>query len=172
MQPSSRPNERDIISPTPLMGSNKLGMASGWSSTFETQAAIDPDDGNANETDHVGALPGPREPFTQVTHPKLQNVPSFGTLLKDYTVQGPNRFEAPVYAEGAVPSPPVAQQVEIDVNLILRYPGTISKQPSLVTLSCFLPRERLKFVSVAMPAITCQWHIYSTLLWRQWNSVR
>lgn len=111
VQPSSQNNERDTISSTPLMGSNKLGMASGWSSAFETQV-VDTEDGNANETDHVGALPGPREPLSPVTHTKLQNVPSFGTLLKDYTVQGPNRFEAPVYAEGAVPSPP--QQVEIE----------------------------------------------------------
>lgn len=111
MQPSSQNNEHDTISPTPVMGSNKLGMASGWSSAFETQA-VDTEDGNANETDHVGALPGPWEPLSPVTHTKLQNVPSFGTLLKDYTVQGPNRFEAPVYAEGAVPSPP--QQVEIE----------------------------------------------------------
>ena len=104
------------------MGSNKLGMASGWSSAFETQAAVDTADGNANETDHVAPLPGPREPLSQVMHTKLQNVPSFGTLLKDYTVQGPNRFEAPVYAEGAVPISPAAQQVESDVNLILIYP--------------------------------------------------
>ena len=113
------------------MGSNKLGMASGWSSTFETQAVlVDTDDGNANETDHVAALPGPREPLSQVTHTKLQNVPSFGTLLKDYTVQGLNRFEAPVYAKGAVPSPPATQQVEIDVSLAFIYPGKISKQTS------------------------------------------
>lgn len=122
VQPSSQGNERDTISPTPLMGSNKLGMASGWSSAFETQAAVETDGGNANEADHVGPLPCPREPLSQVTHAKLQNVPSFGTLLKDYTVQGPNRFEAPVYAEGAVPLPPAAQQVESDVNCILIYP--------------------------------------------------
>jgi len=93
------------------MGSNKLGMASGWSSAFETQAAVETDGGNANEADHVGPLPCPREQLSQVTHAKLQNVPSFGTLLKDYTVQGRNRFEAPIYAEGAVPLPPAAQQI-------------------------------------------------------------
>lgn len=116
---SSQGNERDTISPTPLMGSNKLGMASGWSSAFETQVAVDTEDGNANEADHVGPLPGPREPLSQVTHTKLQNVPSFGTLLKDYSVQRPNRFEAPVYAGGTLPLPLAAQQVESDVILFL-----------------------------------------------------
>ena len=137
---SSQDSQRDMVSPTPLMGSNKLGMASGWSSAFETQAAVDSDDGRANETEHVRPLPGPREPLSQVTHTKLQNVPSFGTLLKDYTVQGLNRFEAPVYTEGAVPSPPAAQQVEINVtgNLILIYAGKISRQTSLVTLTCII----------------------------------
>lgn len=130
---SSQSSERDTISPTPLMGSNKLGMASGWSSEFETQAAIDTENGEANEADHVGPLPGPREPLSQVTHTKLQNVPSFGTLLKDYTVQGPNRFEAPVYAGGTPLLPLTAQQVKSDVNLILIYPGRISKQTSLMT---------------------------------------
>lgn len=108
---SSQSSERDTISPTPLMGSNKLGMASGWSSEFETQAAIDTENGKAYEADHVGPLPGPREPLSQVTHTKLQNVPSFGTLLKDYTVQGPNRFEAPVYAGGTPLLPLTAQQI-------------------------------------------------------------
>lgn len=148
VQPSSQGNERDTISPTPLMGSNKLGMASGWSSAFETQAAVETD-GNANEADHVGPLPCPREPLSQVTHAKLQNVPSFGTLLKDYTVQGPNRFEAPVYAEGAVPLPPAAQQVESDVNFILIYPGKISKQASLITLIILIcPSEEIEMTDI------------------------
>ena len=139
VQPSSQGDERDTISPTPLMGSNKLGMASGWSSAFETQTAVHTVDGNTNEADHVGPLPGPREPQRQVTHTKLQNVPSFGTLLKDYTVQGPNRFEAPVYAEGEVPIPPAAQQVESDVNIIptlhcISQKDLCSKQTSLITL--------------------------------------
>ncbi len=111
LDPSSSGNERDTLSPTPLMGSNKLGMAIGWSSAFETQA-VDTVDGTAIEqTDQVGPLPSPQEPLSPMTPTKIQNVPSFGTLLKDYTVQGPNRFEAPVYADGAVPTQP--QQVEI-----------------------------------------------------------
>ena len=130
---SSPGNERDTISPTPMMGSNKLGMASGWSSEFETQAAVDTEDSTANEADHVGPLPGLREPLSQVTHTKLQNVPSFGTLLRDYSVQGRNRFEAPAYAGGTLPLPLVAQQVENDVILILIFSGKISKQASLIT---------------------------------------
>ncbi|KAL9971169.1 hypothetical protein ACROYT_G023660 [Oculina patagonica] len=111
-------NERDTLSPTPLMGSNKLGMAIGWSSAFETQA-VDTVDGTAIEqTDQVGPLPSPQEPLSPMTPTKIQNVPSFGTLLKDYTVQGPNRFEAPVYADGAVPTqpqqiPPAKKQPEV-----------------------------------------------------------
>lgn len=98
------------MSPTPLMGSNKLGMASGWSSAFETQA-VDTVDGTTEQTDQVGPLPGPQKPLSPKTPTKIQNVPSFGTLLKDYTVQGPNKWEAPVYADDAVPTQP--QQVEI-----------------------------------------------------------
>ena len=109
MDPSTKDKERDTISPTPMMGSNKLGMASGWSSAFETRT-VDTVDGSAEQTDHVGALPGSQEPPSPMTHTKIKNVPSFGTMLKDYTVQGPNRFEAPVYAEGAVPTQP--QQVD------------------------------------------------------------
>ena len=88
------------MSPTPLMGSNKLGMAVGWSSTFETQTSVD---GRVDQTDHAGTLPGPEEVSISMTPTKLKNVPSFRTLLKDYTVQGPNRFEAPVYEESPIP---------------------------------------------------------------------
>lgn len=93
------------------MGSNKLGMASGWSSAFETQA-VDTVDGTVEQTDQVGPLPGPQEPRSPRTPTKIQNVPSFGTLLQDYTVQGPNRFEAPVYTNGEAPMQP--QQVNND----------------------------------------------------------
>lgn len=110
VDPSSQDNERNTMSPTPLMGSNKLGMASGWSSAFETQA-VDTVDGTTEQTDQVGPLRGPQEPLSPKTPTKIQNVPSFGTLLKDYTVQGPNKWEAPVYADDAVPTQP--QQVEI-----------------------------------------------------------
>lgn len=99
---SSRQREaRDTISPTPLMGSNKLGMAVGWSSTFETQRSID---STTDQTDHTGVLPGTEEVSVPISPTKLKNVPSFRTLLKDYKVQGPNRFEAPVYEESALPS--------------------------------------------------------------------
>ena len=89
------------ISPIPLMGSNKLGMAIGWSSTFETQTSVQ---GGTDETAREGTLLHSEEITCSITPTKLKNVPSFRTMLKDYTVQGPNRFEAPVYEESATPN--------------------------------------------------------------------
>lgn len=93
------------------MGSNKLGMAVGWSSTFETQASVD---GGENQPDQ--ARTAPVEASIPLSPTKLRNVPSFRTLLKDYTVQGPNRFEAPVYEESATTSTQ-PQQVFIQFNI-------------------------------------------------------
>ena len=92
-----------------MIGSNKLGMSSGWSSTFETQA-VDTIAGGTDQADHVDTLPGSQEILNSPRTPtKIPNAPSFGTLLKDYSVQGPNRFETPVYVDGVLPTQP--QQV-------------------------------------------------------------
>ncbi|XP_022806244.1 uncharacterized protein LOC111343345 isoform X2 [Stylophora pistillata] len=105
--------QRDTCSPTPLGGSNKLGMSSGWSSTFETQAALHVDavDGNSNDQmDSAAALPSFQEKPSPRTPTKTQ-APSFGTLLRDYSVQGRKRFESPVYVDGAAPTQP--QQIPV-----------------------------------------------------------
>lgn len=89
-----------------------MGMSSGWSSTFETQAALHVDavDGNSNDQmDSVAALPSSQEKPSPRTPTKTQ-APSFGTLLRDYSVQGRKRFESPVYVDGAAPTQP--QQVQ------------------------------------------------------------
>ena len=113
MQPSSQQDKkRSAISPTPLMGSNKLGMAVGWSSTFETQSSVD---ASKDPSDNTGILSGQEDVTSSATPAKLKNVPSFRTMLKNYTVQGPNRFEAPVYEESPTPTQP--QQVQLICNL-------------------------------------------------------
>lgn len=100
-------SERDTCSPTPLGGSNKLGMSSGWSSTFETEAVVDAVDGSScnDQADTAGPLPSPQERLSPRIPTKTQ-APSFGTLLRDYSVQGRKRFEPPVYVDGAVPTQP------------------------------------------------------------------
>lgn len=104
---SSNDSERDTCSPTPLGGSNKLGMSSGWSSTFETEAVVDAVDGsNCNDqADTADPLPSSQERLSPRIPTKTQ-APSFGTLLRDYSVQGRKRFEPPVYVDGAVPTQP------------------------------------------------------------------
>ena len=78
------------------MGSNKLGMAGGWSSAFETQMSVV---GNIDQAGNTGTVVVPEDTLRPASPTRLKNVPSFRTLLKDYTVQGPNRFEAPVYED-------------------------------------------------------------------------
>ena len=105
--PTRDDSERDTCSPTPLGGSNKLGMSSGWSSTFETEAVVDAVDGSScnDQADTAGPLPSPQERLSPRIPTKTQ-APSFGTLLRDYSVQGRKRFEPPVYVDGAVPTQP------------------------------------------------------------------
>ncbi|XP_027041520.1 uncharacterized protein LOC113669648 [Pocillopora damicornis] len=100
-------SERDTCSPTPLGGSNKLGMSSGWSSTFETEAVVDAVDGSScnDQADTADPLPSSQERLSPRIPTKTQT-PSFGTLLRDYSVQGRKRFEPPVYVDGAVPTQP------------------------------------------------------------------
>lgn len=85
------------------MGSNKLGMAGGWSSAFETQMSVD---GSIDQAGNAGTVVVPEDALRPASPTRLKNVPSFRTLLKDYTVQGPNRFEAPVYEDPLTPSQP------------------------------------------------------------------
>ena len=85
------------------MGSNKLGMAGGWSSAFETQMSVD---GSIDQAGNAGTVMVPEDTLRPASPTRLKNVPSFRTLLKDYTVQGPNRFEAPVYEDPPTPSQP------------------------------------------------------------------
>ena len=100
-------SERDTCSPTPLGGSNKLGMSSGWSSTFETEAVVDAVDGSScnDQADTADPLPSSQERLSPRIPTETQT-PSFGTLLRDYSVQGRKRFEPPVYVDGAVPTQP------------------------------------------------------------------
>ena len=98
---SQQDKARGTISPIPLMGSNKLGMAIGWSSTFETQTRVE---SGANQTAREGTLSHSGEITFPITPTKLKNVPSFRTMLKDYTVHEPHRFEAPVYEDSTTPS--------------------------------------------------------------------
>lgn len=100
---SQQEKKRNTISPTPLMGSNKLGMAGGWSSAFETQMSVD---GSIDQAGNAGTVVVPEDTLRPASPTRLKNVPSFRTLLKDYTVQGPNRFEAPVYEDPPTPSQP------------------------------------------------------------------
>ena len=118
---SSNDSERDTCSPTPLGGSNKLGMSSGWSSTFETEAVVDAVDGSScnDQADTAGPLPSPQERLSPRI-PKKTQAPSFGTLLRDYSVQGRKRFEPPVYVDGAVPTQPKqVQSSQVHVQLFL-----------------------------------------------------
>ena len=85
------------------MGSNKLGMAGGWSSAFETQMSVDV---NIDQAGNAGTVVVPEDTLRPASPTRLKNVPSFRTLLKDYTVQGPNRFEAPVYEDPPTSSQP------------------------------------------------------------------
>lgn len=91
---------RDAISPTPLMGSNKLGVAVGWSSRFETQMSVE---SSLDQTDNAGILLNLESTPFPTSPTKLKGMPSFCSLLKDYKVQGPDRFEAPVYEESVLP---------------------------------------------------------------------
>ena len=85
------------------MGSNKLEMAGGWSSAFETQMSVD---GSIDQAGNAGTVVVPEDTLLPQYPTRLKNVPSFRTLLNDYTVQGPNRFEAPVYEESPTPTQP------------------------------------------------------------------
>ena len=85
------------------MGSNKLGMVGGWSSAFETQISVD---GGTDQGGNAGTVVVPEDTLPSQSPTRLKNVPSFRTLLKDYTVQGPNRFEAPVYEDPPTPTQP------------------------------------------------------------------
>ena len=85
------------------MGSNKLGMAGGWSSAFETQMSVD---ASIDQAGNAGTVVVPEDTLRPASPTRLKNVPSFRTLLKDYTVQGPNRFEAPVYEDPPTPTQP------------------------------------------------------------------
>ena len=93
MEPSSQDKRHSLSRAVPLMGSNKLGMTSGWSSTFETEAAGTVNRSNEEPQD-VGTLSGSLEDPAPSSPGRIV---SFGALLKNYTVQGPNRFETPVY---------------------------------------------------------------------------
>ena len=79
------------MSPTPLMGSNKLGVAGGWSSSFEQQMRVE---SSLDETDSSGALHDTEAMSPPGSPTKLKYAPSFRTILNDYKVQGPDRFEA------------------------------------------------------------------------------
>lgn len=78
------------MSPTPLMGSNKLGVAGGWSSSFEQQMRVE---SSVDETDSAGALHDTDAMSPPGSPTKLKYGPSFRTILNDYKVQGPDRFE-------------------------------------------------------------------------------
>ena len=90
------------MSPTPLMGSNKLGMAGGWSSSFEQQMRVE---SSLDETDSAGALHDTEAMSPPASPTKLKYAPSFRTILNDYKVQGPDRFEAPVFEENPMLRP-------------------------------------------------------------------
>ena len=119
---SQQGKARGTISPIPLMGSNKLGMAIGWSSTFETQTSVQ---GGTDEIAHEGTLSHSEEITCPITPTKLKNVPSFRTLLKDYKVQGPNRFEAPVYEESATPSMQLQQVFTLNKTTVVLVSQTL-----------------------------------------------
>lgn len=111
---------RTTTSPTPMIGSNKLGMTCGWSSAFEPEShniVVD------KERHQVTETPSPTTDIPPVSAPKtsVQKAPSFTTLLSNYTVQGPNRFDAPVYDESdnitMQSTPP--QQVQLDTTVTL-----------------------------------------------------
>lgn len=111
--------QRDTMSPTPLMGSNKLGVAGGWSSSFEQQMRVE---SSVDETDSAGALHDTEAMSPPGSPTKLKYTPSFRTILNDYRVQGPDRFEAPVFEENPmlrpsthveeIPEPPESPVVE------------------------------------------------------------
>lgn len=84
------------------MGSNKLRMAGGWSSSFEQQMMVE---SSLDETDNAGTSHDTEATSPPTSPTKLKYTPSFRTILNDYKVQGPDRFEAPVFEENPMLQP-------------------------------------------------------------------
>ena len=119
------------MSPTPLMGSNKLGMAGGWSSSFEQQMRVE---SSLDETDSAGALHDTEAMSPPGSPTKLKYAPSFRTILNDYKVQGPDRFEA-VFEENPMLRP--STHVEEVKNCPSYLFGVVNREAcSIFKISC------------------------------------
>ena len=126
--PKAPPITSPPLSPTPLLGSNRLGANSGWSSTFESEPTDTTESGHQEEkkaspVDELKPLKSPRR------------VKSFKSMLKDYTVQGPRSFGAPLYEESEVRSMP--QMVNIlDYHIQTRCRWCSKQSVSVVKGQC------------------------------------
>lgn len=126
------------MSPTPLMGSNKLGMAGGWSSSFEQQMRVE---SSLDDTDIAGALHDTESMSPPTSPTKLKYTSSFSTILNNYKVQGPDRFEAPMFEENLVVRP--SMHVD-EVNICPSYLFVVVNREAHSTfkISCQLSHPR------------------------------
>ena len=94
---TSSPITSPSLNPAPVMGSNRLGASSGWSSSFSPEPT---DSTGSKHQDENKSPPATDSKALKSPH----RVKSFKSMLSDYSVQGPRSFGAPVYEESETES--------------------------------------------------------------------